>query len=157
MPAVSRGMTSGEIGVASQIFGTALDYKKVIVHNSKAYFFQPGNTAITPNGEVYFPEASYKSDFSANPSYAAWLIHELTHAWQHQQGMWVRTRGALNRNYKYGDLDKANRSFLSYGIEQQASIVGDYFRMTRGLNPVDGQGSAASYQKLIPFLPRKGR
>ena len=83
---------------------------------------------------MYFPDPSYKADFSGSTSDAAWLIHELTHAWQHQAHMWVRLRGVLYRNYGYGDLDKARRTFLSYGVEQQASIVEDYFRLTHGLN-----------------------
>jgi hypothetical protein len=157
MPEISRKMTGGELRYAMEIFGSSLDYKQVLIHNTKAYFFQPSDTAITPNGEIYFPADSYKSDFSFNTQDATWLIHELTHVWQYQRGMWVRTRGVLYRNYRYGDLESAQRPFLSYGIEQQASIVADYFRLKHALKQEEGQGSISTYEKLIPFLPRRSR
>lgn len=157
MADISRELTGGERAYAMEIFGAAIDYKIVRVHNTKAYFFQPSDTAITPDGEIYFPAESYKPDFSSNLSDATWLIHELAHVWQHQQGMWVRTRGVLNRTYEYGDLGSANRTFLNYGIEQQASMVADYFRLKRGLTAQRGQGPISAYEKLIPFLPKTSR
>ena len=157
MADISRTLTSGEQFYALEIFGAAIDYKIVRIHNTRAYFFQPADTAITPDGEIYFPPASYKPDFSSNMSDATWLIHELAHVWQHQQGMWVRTRGMLNRTYEYGDLGTNKRSFLNYGIEQQASIVGDYFRLKHGLSAYRGQGPITAYEALIPFLPKTGK
>ncbi|HEU0045187.1 vgr related protein [Sphingomonas sp.] len=153
----SRQLTAGEIREARTIFGAAIDYAKVIVNRGKAYFFQPADVAITPNGQIYFPVESYKPDFSGNASDAAWLIHELTHVWQSQQGMWVRTRGILNRNYDYGDLSQSSLRFLDQGIEVQASIVGDYYRLRHGLPAVHGSGALADYERVIPFLPRSGR
>ncbi|SFR79263.1 hypothetical protein [Sphingomonas jatrophae] len=157
MAEIARRLTTGELRYAVEIFGSSIDYTKVLVHNTEAYFFQPSDTAITPNGEIYFPQESYKPDFSLKLTDAAWLIHELAHVWQHQRGMWVRTRGMLNRTYDYGDLATATRSFLSYGIEQQASIVGDYFRLRHGLGPTRGQGPISAYEALIPFLPGRRR
>jgi len=154
---ISRALTPGELRYAMQVFGTALDYKRVNVHNERAYFFQPSDTAITPNGEVYFPPASYKPDFSGSITSAAWLIHELTHCWQYQQGMWVRVRAMLNRSYEYGDLSKSQKSFLSYGIEAQASIVEDYFLVAHGKTPQQGRGAYQDYVNLIPFAVGKNR
>lgn len=87
MPGISRQLTPGELHYAMEVFGADLDYRKVLIHNTRAYFFQPTDTAITPNGEIYFPLQSYKPDFSTGISDAAWLIHELTHSWQHQKKM----------------------------------------------------------------------
>ena len=74
----------------------------------------------------------------------SWLIHELTHVWQLQQGLKV-VRGALiNRRYDY--VLKVNKPFLNYGIEQQARMVQDYFiRRQRGQYCQDLAG-------CIPFL-----
>ena len=127
----------------------------MIVHEDRAYFFQPSDTAITPNGEIYFPKESYKDDFSTNPSDMAWLIHEMTHVWQKQQGMWVRSRSTLNRNYDYGDLSKQQLVFLDQGTEVQASIVGDYFRLRHRMRAIHGGGMLADYDKVIPFLPKR--
>ena len=151
---VARSLTSGEQGQAVGIFGNAIDYTRVRVHNTKAYFFQPDDTAITPNGEIYFPAQVYKADFSTDVDSAAWLIHELTHVWQHQHGMWVRVQGTLHRTYNYGDLAGSSRAFASFYIEQQASIVEDYFVVIHGRRARRGSGARADYERIIPFLPR---
>jgi hypothetical protein len=154
MADISRNLTPGELLYAKEIFGADLNYQEVKIHNTKAYFFQPSDTAITPDGEVYFPPDSYKADFSTKTSDAAWLIHELTHSWQHQKGMNVRIRGVINRTYEYGKLKDSERSFNSYSIEQQASIVEDYFLLTHGDQPRKGEGTLADYRRIIPFLPQ---
>ena len=153
MAKIARGLTAGELAYAVSVFGADLDYRKLVIHNELAYFCQPSDTAITPNGEIYFPPGSYKSDFATNLNDASWLIHELTHVWQHQKGMMVRLRGILNRQYDYGDLSASHQDFLAYGIEQQASIVADYFRLVHGLDPGRGKGRLADYERIIPFLP----
>lgn len=87
----------GELREAKSVFGLSIDYDKVTVHEATAYFFQPNGTAITPSGEIYFPPADYRYSFATNRSDTAWLIHELTHVWQHRRGMWVRLRGMAKR------------------------------------------------------------
>jgi hypothetical protein len=150
-----RVLTAGELAKAKPIFGTSLDYSRVKIHNEKAYFFQPDDTAITPNGEVYFPPKVYKADFSLSIGDSAWLIHELVHVYQHQNGMWVRVNGAFYRTYKYGSLVGVEKTLKDFRIEQQASIVEDYFRKINGLNTWRGEGSLADYERVITFLPRK--
>ncbi|WP_411752673.1 hypothetical protein [Serratia sp. (in: enterobacteria)] len=62
------------------------------------------------------------------------FIHEMSHVWQHQKGMWVRTRGLFSWavSYKY-KLDKLRLNY--YGMEQQASIIADYFYLKKfGVN-----------------------
>jgi len=155
--AISRGLTPGEQRIAATIFGISIDYGRVLIHNRKAYFFQPADTAITPNGEVYFPPSSYKADFSKTVGDAAWLVHELTHVYQHQHGMWVRTQGLLHRKYDYGDLSQTKRTIAGFLIEQQASIVEDYFKLIHHAQPTRGTGSKADYERVITFLPGKSQ
>lgn len=150
---IARPLTVRETRWARTVFGGALDYSRVLIHNSKAYFFQPSGTAITPNGQVYFAKADYLSDFGTRVSNMVWLIHELTHVWQSQRGMWVRLRGMTNRTYTYGDLFKSKLALNDFGIEQQAAIVEDYFRTTHGLKPRNGAGTIGDYVRTIPFLP----
>lgn len=151
--AIARPMTANEIRAARTIFGASIDYTRVKVHNIKAYFFQPSGTAITPNGEVYFPKEDYLADFGTRAHNMAWLIHELVHVWQWQRNMWVKSRRLLNGKYEYGDLSKYRLNFTDYLIEQQASIVEDYYRITHGLKPRRGAGSRDDYVMTIPFLP----
>lgn len=148
---IARPLVEGELACARGIFGDAIDYARVRIHNRKAYFFQPANVAITPNGQIYFPPTSYRADFSTNAHDAAWLIHELVHVWQHQQGMWVRLLGMIFRRYAYGDLRGATRPFRRYWIEQQAGIVEDWYRITHGLRARYGTGTVADYERVVPF------
>lgn len=129
-----RRMTPGEITMARTVFGQALHYNKVWVHCGSYLPFglQDKNTGMTPNGELYFREETYLADFSASHLYNQhFFIHELTHAWQHQQGMWVRTRGlfswAANYRYSFGQGKVLNQ----YSMEQQASIVSDWFLLAK--------------------------
>ena len=63
-------------------------------------------------------------------------------------------RGLWERRYDYGVLDPA-RPFRRRGIEQQAAIVEDWFRLTQGRAPYRGSGSVADYRAAIPFLPER--
>jgi hypothetical protein len=99
-----------------------------------------------------------REDFTCDTSSAAWLVHELTHVWQHQSGRAVRVRGLLEQfsrlwgrdPYRYGRVDRS-RSFEAYGLEQQASMVEDMYRLSVGLPPRKGSGSLADYRAVIRF------
>ena len=81
-----RDLTAGEIEMAKKVFQNSIDYSKVKVHNG-AFMPFTGNNAMTPNGEMYFPEGYYTPDYSLEiDSYKAWFIHEMTHVWQCQLG-----------------------------------------------------------------------
>ncbi len=147
-----RLLTRGEILIATQVFGQSIQYDKVRVHGTRYIFFQPSDTAMTPNGEIYFPKEVYKEDFSLTTEDAGWILHELTHVWQYQHGVWVKALAPFSRNYHYGSLNK-RPSFASFNIEQQAAIVEDYFRLTRSARQTNGSGSLDDYRAVIPFLP----
>ncbi len=62
-----RPLTPGEVAMARLVFGDAIDYATVRVH-ARGYLpfgLQPSRTAMAPNGNLYFPRASYRDDFSA--------------------------------------------------------------------------------------------
>lgn len=80
-------------------------------------------------------------------SIQSWLIHELTHVWQYQQGMNVIRNAVFNRRYQY--ILQQGKQFFEYGIEQQAQMVQDYF-----LRRVKGQECSA-YEACIPFLNKQ--
>ena len=149
-----RGLTIGEEAAAWQVFGDAIDYDSVHIWARGFTPFQPRRTAVTPLGAIHFRPEDHLPDFSTCWSDMAWLVHELVHVWQHQTGQWVIPRGLWERRYAYGALDPA-RPYRRYGIEQQAAIVEDWFRLTQGQPPYRGSGSAAEYQAVIPFLPER--
>lgn len=141
----SRSLTGSEIELARSVFGKSIDLKDVEL---KTAWWVLKNYAVSPNGNIYFHPADWIEEFTQMPlGKQSWLIHELTHVWQLQQGLKV-VRGALiNRRYDY-NLE-IGKSFFDYGIEQQARMVQDYFiRRQRGQNCSDLEG-------CIPFLHPK--
>ena len=158
---ISRMLTGGEVRLAYAVFGTALHTARVRVHNTRYLPWQKKGIAMTPNGELYFHPEDYKPDFSHVKSDAAWLLHELTHAWQYQTGRSTKVRGLIEQvedqlghsAYHYGRID-TRRPFATYKNEQQAAIVEDYFRTKQHMPLRFGSGSLADYEAAIPFVPK---
>ncbi len=75
----SRALTSGELAMAQSLFKDSIDYSRVKVHNEEYLPFglQPDNTAMTPNGELYFNPDYYKDDFSISATDQHWFMHEM--------------------------------------------------------------------------------
>jgi hypothetical protein len=126
-----RPLTAGEIQLAKSVFGNGIDYSKVLIHN-RGYFFgyQNKDTAVTPNGEIYFNEENYVPDFSKeNARLQLWFIHEMIHVWQYQLGYWVKITRVFHPFMEYKYTLDASKSFSDYNMEQQGDIIADYFRL----------------------------
>lgn len=152
MANITRGLTTGEIAMLSSVFGSTIPYEKVKVHNYKAYFFQPDDTAMTPDGEVYFPPAHYQADFSsASISDQAWFVHEGAHLYQYYSLKWtIKVRGIVDRNYDY-TLDPTKK-FQDYGLEQQGDIARDYYKLKNG-TAISKPYKLSDYATILPFPP----
>ena len=139
-----RFLTLGEKKLAEDVFGVHLntDQIKIIAHRMVIK-----NYAISPNGNVYFNNSDWCEDFAVRAlEEQSWLIHELTHVWQIQQGLAVIRKALIDRRYSY--VLEVGKNFFDYGIEQQAQMVQDYFMKTK-----KGQ-SCEAYQACIPFLKK---
>lgn len=133
-----RSLTRGERALLEPLFHASLDYDKIQVIDGK-FPFQPSNVYMTPRGNIYAPGALFEADFStANPWRQAVFVHEITHVWQFENGMdlvaqglsaFAKAGGAYERAYPYTLAD--GRDLVDYGMEQQASIVEDYYLITR--------------------------
>lgn len=132
-PPIKRGglrrLTTGEVNLASSLYGYSIEYNRVWIHRDSYLPFnlQAEKVAMTPNGELYFQEGTYRNDFSLEyfPDQHIFL-HEMMHVYQHQHGMWVRLRGAFSWAVEYQyTLDKDQ--LADYPMEQQACIVSDYW------------------------------
>lgn len=136
-----RGLTAAEVALARSVFGTQLQTDAVRL---VACRWVLRGYAISPNGHVYFHPDDWREDFAqADLNIQSWLIHELVHVWQVQQGMAVLRRALFDRRYRYQLVQ--GKPFLSYGIEQQAQIVQDYFvRRTRGQD-------CTAWEDCLPF------
>lgn len=127
---ITRLLTPGEITLAQSVFRETIQYNTVWIHNDSYLPFnlQGKNTAMTPNGELYFRN-QYRDDFSITLPYLQHLfIHEMSHIWQRGRGMNVITRGLVSGlvSYRY-KLD--GRLLSEYPMEQQAQIIADHFTL----------------------------
>jgi len=100
------------------------------VHNAEylPLGMQRNDTVMTPNGEMYFPKDLFKEDFSTENLRSRHLfMHEMVHVWQRKMGMrvWWRGLGSWAARYKY--TLSVNKKLSNYGMEQQASLLADYY------------------------------
>ena len=126
----SRSLTGGEMLLAKKVFKEGIRYERVKVYNRSYLPFgmQSREVAMTPNGSLYFREPHYRDDFSAEPGRIQhWFIHEMTHVLQHKIGMNVRMRGAFSWIASYNYSLPPDKKLSDFNMEQQASIVSDYF------------------------------
>jgi len=141
---MGRNLTTGEKKIAQEIYGTSINYSKVKIHAGKYFFGQPDNSGMTPNGEIYAAGPAYHADYSAKDAYTqSFFIHEMGHVWQHQNSIlnvvWSAVMEQIEHNLDYNKaypymLD-ADKTLTDYDIEQQASILEDYFGVVkRGIN-----------------------
>lgn len=149
---IDRSLTQGEIALLKSVYSNTITYASVKVHNYKAYFFQPDDVAMTPDGEIYFPDKHYKQDFSASTiSDKAWFVHEGAHLYQFYSLKWnIKLRGIVDRDYNY-TLVKGKK-FQDYGLEQQGDIAEEYYKLREGYR-ITKPYHLSDYATILPFPP----
>lgn len=166
---MGRRLTRPEVNLLSTVFKTTLPYGEIECNINSSNIGGIDNS-ITPTGDPFFSVHFYTSDFSAaNVSLTQkWIFfHELTHAWQYYHrmdvlfsavGLWLSNLGCgYGAAYPYSL--RSSKKFSSFNIEQQASIVADYWLMTQSANPVrnkDPNPTVAEYQPFINQLQLSG-
>ncbi|MDO5638854.1 MAG: type IV secretion protein Rhs [Neisseria sp.] len=130
-----RGLTPQETAVARRVFGSSMDYGRVRIYRGIP-LLPALNVAVAPCNHIYFPRNNCPADFTlAAPNYQVWLIHELTHVWQHQQGyrpwlggLLLAVKGGYHRRsaYVYPPLQTIRR-FAELNMEQQADLIAHYY------------------------------
>jgi hypothetical protein len=146
-----RPLTPGEVALARGMFGDAIDYDRVGIARRKWAFFQPRHVVMAPCGNIHFHPAGtlYRDDFAAaSLADQGLFIHEMTHVWQHQQGIFLPLARHPFCRYRY--TCRPDRPFGRYGIEQQAEIVRHAFLLRQGM-ALPGKPGRAAYERLLPF------
>jgi hypothetical protein len=146
-----RPLTEGEIALAKTVFGDSIDYAAVRLHDKRILppLIQKKHQAVAKGNDISFPRDAYAPDFSKETDALkqSVFIHELTHVWQHQNKVVSTPREAVKETLKHKfnyskcylyKLD-AHADLISYGFEQQAAIVQDYFLLSK-------HGVALSYK-----------
>lgn len=141
--------------MASALFGTAIDYARVKIHNRRYMPFQPKNCAMTPNGRLYFHHSCFLDDYSAGDVHAQhWFMHEMVHVWQHQLGYPVRLRGAVRIGLDYRYRLRAGATLADFNMEAQGDLLADYF-VLKLLDQPDAMrwrenaGSVALFERVL--------
>ena len=153
-----RALTPAEVALARSMFGPAIDYGAVRVHNRAWWPFQPRRVAMAPDGHMWFhPKGGlFCDDFCAAPMAMQGLfIHEMTHVHQSQQrGRWYLP--LMRHPFCRYDYDLVpGKPFDRYGIEQQAEIVRHAFLLRNGMT-VAGKPPLPAYDALLPFSGDRG-
>ena len=148
MPGTDRTLTPGEVALVASVFGTAIDAAATSVRHRKFWLFHPWWVTMAPDGHVWcHPNGTdWCADFAAEPlGLRAHFIHEMTHVWQRQSGRnLIVSRPPLAR-YRYAL--KPDKEFARYGIEQQACIVADAYR----LREAGDRAGLERYAAILPF------
>ena len=138
--------------LAERVFGPALDPEPVRINRLKWWMWQPAWITMAPDGHLWFhPNGDvWSADFSAEgPALRGHFVHELTHVWQHQQGISLIFRRPPFARYRYLPL-VPGKPFHRYGLEQQAEIVKDAYLLGEGLR-LPGRPPLETYRALLPF------
>ena len=146
-----RPLAPAERNLVASMFGTAIDYDRVRIHAAKWWLFQPRRVTMAPDGHIWFhPEGGlYCEDFSGQDLGAQGLfVHEMTHVWQHQRGIFLPL--ARHPFCRYDYALKAGWPLARYGLEQQAEIVRHTFLLRQGA-AVRGAPPLAQYETVLPF------
>ena len=149
----SRFLTPDEIALARGVFGGAIDYHRVRVHEAKWWPLQPSGVTMAPDGDLWFhPKGGlFCADFCATPAHIqGHFIHEMTHVWQAQRSgkWWLPLMRHPFCRYAYDIIP--GKPFARYGIEQQAEIVRHLF-LLRGGGTIARKPSLAVYEALVQF------
>lgn len=110
--------------MAASVFGDALDMDAMRFCLGKWYFLQPAWVTMAPDGNIWLhPNGGlWREDYATAPlSLRGLIMHELTHVWQHQQGIFLPLKRHPFCRYSY-DF-RPGKPFGRYGLEQQAEIV----------------------------------
>jgi hypothetical protein len=134
----TRNLTNGEIAVLQSVFGATLPYSSQQITTNDANIGGADNS-ITYSDTPHYSNQIWTNDFSVQPANTWTFVHEFGHVWQSIYGTapilgWLagvfRHPRDYGLNYPY-DLTKSN-NFFDYNIEQEASIVADYWALSNG-------------------------
>lgn len=132
-----RPLTPGEIKLAQTVFQNIIDYDRVKIYcHSSQSRTQPRVITTTKNGEVLLNMSEYRSDFSGDytnyhdsVNYPHSFIFAMSFVWQYfryDSSFHDPYTSSVWYSYK---LDEP--AFNLYTMEQQASIIADYWLLNK--------------------------
>lgn len=130
-----RSLTIQEVQLVQRVFGGLIDEMQVKIVNYPYVPWQLEDVMMAPNGWIFVTQKHYKDDYTKHGSrYQQIFIHEMTHVFQHQQGINVLVKGAWLQLLYYLSFKKydpyryflrTDKGFWEYNIEQQGRLCED--------------------------------
>lgn len=148
---MKRPLSEGELKIARAVFGAAIDYERVTLRRAKYFPFQPVKTVMAPDGDIWFhPRGPHWTEDFAGESLKrqGLFVHEMTHVWQRQKGIFLPLRRHPFCRYDYAI--RPGWSLERYGFEQQAEIVRHVFLLREGVK-FAGAPARAQLESILPF------
>lgn len=142
--------------MAATIFGGAIDWADMRFRLGKWWFLQPSWVVMAPDGNIWMhPNGGlWRADYAEADVWLQGLImHEITHVWQHQQGVTLPLRRHPFCRYDY--VFEPGRPFEDYGLEQQGELVRHAYLLAQGIR-LKGRPNLATYLQTLPFQPDDG-
>lgn len=101
----------------------------------------------------------WRADYSSASDNIKWIfVHEMVHVWQSTHGQNNIVNG-IKIWHKFDDYDDAynynlddSNSLYGHNMEQQASIIPDYWFVLRNLTPKYNRGMRAQLKDYSPFI-----
>lgn len=156
----TRPLTAAEIALAKTVYGDSIRYKRVRVDEF----------ALIGPRQARICYVSFYIVNSWQGMSKSTLIHELMHVWQYEQMGAVYMPRAIRAQfsemgYNYGGVEALKAHSLkgldvrSFNLEQQADIVEDYYRISKGRSPCWGGGTKKDlwlYRKVLKPVLENG-
>jgi hypothetical protein len=144
-----RNLTPGERSLLRQIFEITIPLDTMVL-SVNDHDIGGKDNSITPRGVPWLSSDIWCADFSAETvsnDDRGTFIHECVHVWQYYHGitklsaicLFARHLGHYELAYPYDLADSDD--FTDFNIEQQASIIEDWLRITKGLRPLNNTGA----------------
>lgn len=143
-------LDESEKDLTHSIFNSSVDKQNIKIHKSSiANFYMEliGADALTFGDTILLRNEIYNNRELDNDFYTHYVMaHELTHVWQgqncgnlHVRALAEKTSSIFNGNGLYGHYGyilSSDKDLSEYGIEQQASIIADYYALQQGIEPL---------------------
>lgn len=124
-----RRLGENEKAALPLIIGQCIDLDGIEVHDRTWTPLTPKNVTVVRGRKIFYPGDPGAVD---QVGHLAHMVHEMVHVWQYlHMGVGLYSPRWIDRRYRY-EVAPGKR-FKSYGLEQQASMFEDYFRIHNGL------------------------
>ena len=148
---LSRSLTVGELESAKGIYGEGMDWSRVVIWNKKYWLFQKADQGISPDGgNIYMGSEAYMHDYSVTPGDMSFLIHELSHVWQKQNGFRL---DIPPRGYDYTPQLRDGKGWSKMSSEGQGEVITDLYLQMNHYRPTYGAPVSYSQEQLRSLIP----